>query len=208
MKLPIRVNLTQEIDMKKRCFSMLFLLGVLAAGAQFVSAQQSATLYALKITESKTIEDSKSYLSFEYGVRGSVEPTMGGRQWDLGYGLLAINDEDWFAVSHGDEDRSVIKDLGELDWTDSVVIPVLKPLPALEKGQSRDITVDASADTGKAWAETTTIFAKVFVGHMYVVHIKRDEHDFYALFRVESIAQRDNCTITWAMISSPEQFKF
>jgi len=41
--------------------------------------------------------------------------------------------------------------------------------------------------------------------HMYLVHIKDEAWDFYALFRVESLTQRSNCVISWSLIQSPEQ---
>lgn len=200
--------------MRNRRFGMLFLLLLLAACAQAVSAQRTDTLYAPKLIEIKEpgysspyqeLDDSKSYLGFQTGVRGRMEWSKKGVMWDLAYGFLAINDEDWLHVSHGNQDRSVVKDLGELNWADTFKVPVLTPLPELAKGQERVITVDASADTAKDWARTNGIFAKALVGHMYAVRIKRENVDFYALFRIESLKQRESCTISWMMVARPEE---
>jgi hypothetical protein len=198
--------------MRNRRFGMLFLLLVLAACAQAVSAQRTDTLYAPKLIESKEpykeLDDSRSYLGFQTGVRGRIEWSKKGALWDIAYGFLSINDEDWLNVSHGNVDRSVIKDLGELNWADYFEVPVLTPLPELAKGQERVITVDASAGTAKEWARTNGIFAKALVGHMYAVRIKRENVDFYALFRIESLKQRESCTVSWMMIAPPEDSKF
>ncbi|MGH9960275.1 MAG: hypothetical protein ACREBC_24650 [Pyrinomonadaceae bacterium] len=48
------------------------------------------------------------------------------------------------------------------------------------------------------------MFVKVIVGHMYVIHVVDDLRDFYALFRVEAIERRDNCTVSWQLVQAPE----
>lgn len=183
----------------------LSLLVVLAAGVHPASAQQTTTMYAPHNKERTTYSESKAWFSFEFGVRGNADKQITGDKWDLGYGFLSIDGEDWFMVSCGNDDRSVIKDLGELNWFDSFNVPALTPLPALENGQIRNITVDASASTRKAWANTNGIFARAIVNHMYLVRIKRSDTDFYAMFRLESIEQQDNCTISWRLILPPER---
>jgi hypothetical protein len=182
----------------------LFALLTFAACAHVARAQQSVTLHAPRVGESVS-NDSKSLFNFESGTRGKTRSKLTGINWDLGYGLLAINDEDWFSLSPSRNERSVIKDLGELNWFDSFKVPALTPLPELEKGKERVISVDSSADTHKNWEATNAVFAKAIVGHMYVVRIKRENADFYALFRVEEIEQRNSCRITWSVIPSPEQ---
>jgi hypothetical protein len=182
----------------------LFALLLFAAGAQVVAAQQTVTLHVPLITE-KLYDDEKALFNFEKGVAGKTRIKGVGIVYDLGYGFMAINDEDWFTLSPHRADRSVIKDLGALNWFDSFKVPALTPLPELEKGKEHTFTVNTSGDTGKKWAETTRIHAKVVVGHMYVVRIKRPDTDFYALFRVEEHEQRASCRITWSVIPTPEQ---
>jgi hypothetical protein len=189
--------------MMNRFLSALFALLLLAGGARVVTAQQTVTLHVPTINE-KVYDSDKATFSFEHGVRGKVRIKRLGLFYDLGYGFMAINDEDWFTLSPRRDDRSVIKDLGALNWFESFKVPVLTPLPELEKGQERTFSVDTSGDTGKKWAQTTTIHAKAVVGHMYVVRVKRPDTDFYALFRVEELEQRASCRITWSVIPTPE----
>ncbi len=99
----------------------------------------------------------------------------------------------------------MIRDLGALNWFDTYKIPVIVPLPKLEEGKERNITVDSSGDTGKAWAKKNGIFVKAVIGHMYVMHVKDSASDFYLMFRVESIERGDNYTISWQLVPSPEQ---
>jgi hypothetical protein len=47
-------------------------------------------------------------------------------------------------------------------------------------------------------------FVKAIAGHLYVIHVVDDTRDFYALFRVESLARGDNCTISWRFIPPPK----
>ena len=140
--------------------------------------------------------------SFNFKTGRNILPKS--TDWDLGYGFLNISDEDWFMVGTISRDkRSVMKELGKYDWTDSFNIPVLQPLPELKEGQNRTIGVDASADTHKPWAQDTSDFAKAKVGYMYLVHVKDTQSDFYVLFRVEEMVQREHCTISWARLPEP-----
>jgi hypothetical protein len=47
------------------------------------------------------------------------------------------------------------------------------------------------------------IFVKAVAGHMYVIRVVDDAHDFYVLFRVEALVRGDNCTISWKRIPPP-----
>jgi hypothetical protein len=77
------------------------------------------------------------------------------------------------------------------------LIPFLEPRPPLEKGKQRQITIDSSADTHKAWAEATREVAKVVLHHVYVIHLKNDTDDSYVLFRVDEFEQHKRCTVSW-----------
>lgn len=179
----------------------MFVLWGMGAPAAASPYQQSITLRVPRDEETGKYDERRACFSF----KNATSQTESTFQYDLRYGGLAINNEDWFEVSAGNEKRSVIKDLGEHDWSDSVRVPVLRPLPELEKGQSRNITVDSSGDTHKQWAATNGIFAKAVVGHMYLVHIKDALSDFYALFRLEGLTQRKECTISWRLIQPPDE---
>jgi hypothetical protein len=160
--------------------------------------EQQVTLYAP--WSSGIHNQGKACFSFK---SGALQEETANRQWDLGYGFAAINGEEWFILGSSTQTRTVIKDLGKLKWTDSFEIPVLEPLPKLREGEQRSITVDASADTGKKWARTTNIMAKVVAGHIYVVRIKDPRSDFYVTFRVEDFKERQYCTITWKRVPMP-----
>jgi len=66
---------------------------------------------------------------------------------DLRYGSLYAGDElDWFQSS-GNQ-RSVIKELGLLNWTDEFQVPIVEPFPKLKPGEQRHISVDVSGADG------------------------------------------------------------
>jgi hypothetical protein len=176
-------------------FLFIFLCAVCAGGAS-TPLQQTITLYApLKYNH----DFSRATFSFERAMRGTKN------EWDLLYGNAYIGDDhDWLSASTANDNRSLIRDLGALNWSDSYKVPVIAPLPELEEGKTRTITVDSSGDTGKKWAEKNGVFVKAIVGHMYAMHVKDNDSEFYVLFRVESIERGDNCTISWQMIPSPE----
>lgn len=187
--------------MKFKSYWVVLCIVLLAASVRSASAQQFVTLHAPR--QENKHDQSKAWFNFQYGVMGKVDKRITGNTWDLGYGFLSIGNEDWFQLSHAQDDRSVIKDLGEHNWPDSFDIPALVPLPTLEKGQTRNFTVDASASTHETWKQSNGIFAKAVVGHIYLVRIKRNETDYYALFRLEEIEQRVKCTVSWKLIPPP-----
>jgi hypothetical protein len=72
-----------------------------------------------------------------------------GAQCDVRYGNLWAGDElDWFQSATGQDDRSVIRDLGAYEWTANFQVPVVAPLPKLKAGEQRRITVDTSGADG------------------------------------------------------------
>ncbi len=193
-----------------------------AAGAVLSTArpaQQTVMLYAPHDKQTGKFDLDRAVFSFERGVRGDADRAVWRNGWDIGYALAVLGDEDYFQVKLNEGDRGVLKDSGALDWFDSVEVPTLEPLPALEKGQSRHIAVDSSTlikgearhaimgssgnNTDKEWVRTNGIFAKAVVGHMYLAHVKDEGSDFYALFRVEELVQRERCTISWRLTAPP-----
>jgi hypothetical protein len=191
--------------MTGRFLRLLLIAATCLVSARSISAQQSVTLYSPRNKEMKSYDDSRALFSFIYAVRGREAKERTGGVWDLGYGNLLISDEDWFEVGLDNDERTVIKDLGKLSWSDSFSVPVLTPLPELAPGQKRTIGVDASGDTHKQWAATNGVFAKAIAGHIYAVHIKRVGADLYFLFRVDHLEQQDNCVISWKQIPAPER---
>jgi hypothetical protein len=163
-------------------------------------APQTFTLYPPRDKATGQYDETRACFSFKLG-RNKFPNSA---DWDLGYGFASISDEDWLMVGTIRADkRSVMKELGEYKWSDSFTIPALEPLPELKEGESRQITMDSSADTHQRWAKTTSHFAKAKAGHMYLVHVKDAEADFYVLFRIEEMEQGNHCTISWKQIPTP-----
>lgn len=123
------------------------------AGAAFVtllftvpaSAQDTATLYSpLKYNH----DQSRAFFDFQKG-----EVAKRGAPWDLAYGLLRAGEEfDWLQSSGSFGNRSVIRDLGRLEWTSRFDVPVIEPLAKLKPGERRTVTVDVSGADGAAGA--------------------------------------------------------
>lgn len=68
---------------------------------------------------------------------------------DVRYGGLYLGDNlDWFESSAEQRDRSVIKDLGLLNWDQAVNVPIVEPLRKLEPDEQRTITIDSSGADG------------------------------------------------------------
>ena len=118
--------------------------------------------------------------SFEFGVNGDAALPLTRNDWDLLFGNRP--DRDTFDVTMVTDDRSRIRDMGALNWSDSFQVPVISayPVPTREP-------------------DVATI-----VGHMYVVHTKDTDTDLYSLFRVEALEPGKSVTITWKAVQSPE----
>lgn len=159
----------------------------------------------------------KASVSFRYGLieYDVLSPQRDDR--DLLYGALTYNgDGDWFSVALGLGDRSRIKDLGHMDWSDDIVVPVLPILPCARNESCHPISIP-STSSGKTIADVNPHLAKPVVGHMYVVRTYDGERglslqsnfskqfDFYTLFRVEELKPNESCTISWKRIPSPKK---
>lgn len=106
-----------------------------------ISAQEMATLYAPK---SYNGDHGRAYFDFQTG-----QLAKRGAHWNLAYGLLrAGEDFDWFQSKAALDDRSLIKDLGKLTWTDHFEVPLIEPLPKLKAGELRTINIDLSGANG------------------------------------------------------------
>ena len=142
--------------------------------------------------------NGKSSFSFRYGVRGEVAPEI--TRSELQYGNINWNgNSDWFTVSLTTDDRSRIKDLGELNWSEILNVPFLAASVGPHKGArapSRTETYEKSSD-----GQVT----RVVTGHMYVVHAKDSHTDLYALFRVEKLVPSDQVTVSWKLVPSPKR---
>lgn len=195
------------------------IVAILFLSAPWMSmVSQTVTLHPPQDEVTHKYSEDKACFSFKYGQLKEVTR----RDWDFCYGFLSLGEQDWFILHRFPGSRSVIKDLGKHKWEDSFTVPVLKPLPELSprlhqrlkqsdsdivlEGPPRNfvIDIDSSAGTHKKWAKTTAMFAKVASGHIYLVHVKDNKSDFYALFRVENFEQHKYCTISWRLAPAPK----
>lgn len=142
----------------------------------------------------------KSAFSFQHGVRSDVGQKVTGNDYDLEYGNISVNgDMDWFLVTMVTDDRSRIKDLGELNWSEVFDVPVLHINPERSVGIRM-------AGAGQNVEETSDgQVTRVALGHIYVVHTKDSDADYYTMFRVEELVPGDRCVISWKRVPSPEQ---
>jgi len=182
-----------------RCCRIL--LFVLVAVIGLSASMPTFTLYPAVDPVTKHYDEGKSLFSFKRGATKDI--TRSTKDWDLSYGGWIINDEDWFGLHFGPETRSVIQDLGKLDWDDTYSIPVLEPRPLVEKGKKWQPTVVVTNDPHGAWTRSGE-YAKVILGHMYLLHVKDETADFYVTFHVDDFQQHRWCTISWRIVPTPE----
>jgi hypothetical protein len=81
------------------------------------------------------------------------------------------------------DDRSRIKDLGRYNWDDKFYIPRL----AAYEEPEREAGV------------------KAIVGHIYLVHTRDTDYNYYVLFRVERLVSEESVEISWKMIDPPQR---
>jgi hypothetical protein len=143
----------------------------------------------------------RSAFSFQFGLRSDAGTSKTHNDWELEYGGLNWNgDTDWFNVTMVVDDRSRIKDLGALQWSDIAEVPIL---PAGLKPAQGKAFRTASLPAGVE-ESTNGQMTRVVLGHVYVVHSKDGDSDFYTLFRVEELVPSTQVTISWKNVPSPE----
>jgi hypothetical protein len=158
----------------------------------------------------------KASVSFRYGLAEFDVLSAERDDRDMLYGAFNYKgDSDWFTVTLGGGDRSSIKDLGKMDWSDDIVVPVLPILPCPANESCHPVKIP-SPSSGKTILDVNPHMAKPVVGHMYVVHTHDRERDlyrsdfsietnFYTLFRVEELKPNESCTISWKRIPTPKK---
>src|SRR4030095_2000365 len=156
-----------------RLLAALFLLGGVvsflgspspALGQHPEIVPQTATLVARRQIDGYDNYDLATF-SFKYGGNGPITRGLTRNNWDILFGNAP--DRDTFDVTMITDDRSRIKDIGELSWYDTFTGPSLDAYPEPTREPS----------------------VKVVVGHMYLVHSKDRDSDHYALCRVENLEQ-------------------
>jgi hypothetical protein len=191
-------------------FILLLLAGICVAFANGawspVEAQQSndrdvePKLVSL-LSQIKHEDFAKANFNFKLGVRGDSDSPSTRNVYDLRYGGYSYDrDNDWFDVPIAHGSSSQIIDLGALDWTDIYDTPFLYTSPVPHSGLRTD-----SYQNGKVIESTPeNTLVKAIVGHMYLLHAKGNDRDFYVMFRVGSLKSGDEVTVSWKIVRSPE----
>jgi hypothetical protein len=153
-------------------------------------------------------DSSRSAVNFETGDRG----TPRGGSFDLRYGGVIIgapsqNDKpgkiypDWLNVL---DCRSMVVDLGAKQWQDFKETP---PFPQPKTlGPPRPLgepvcAVDTSA--GRTDFSPYRQMVEPKPGHVFLARLLRGRKVSYVMFRVESLASRESCVISWKMVKPP-----
>lgn len=192
--------------MKRRCFRTAFAFLALTvcaavnARAQGAEADLSripthtATLFA-QITQH---DYDRASFSFELGLLGDEKFPERRAHYDLRYGGVFMDGEYWFDMPLSGS-QSLLQDLGEMSWADVYHVPVLFASPAPHEGG-----VSVRFEDGKvAEVSPAGVNVRAVAGHLYVLHVKDRDSDFYVMFRVESLDPKGECTISWKRVPSP-----
>lgn len=179
-----------------------------------IKPAERVTLLNLRRTKSHS-DFEKASVSFRpYTYNAVIGPNT---DRDLVYGGLNFNgDRDWFKVALERDDQSRIKDLGQMDWSADISVPVLPIRPCPADGPCGRIKIPPRSSGKKIDDEDLNPhIAKPIIEHMYLVHTYDEERDlkyparfhilldFYTLVRVEELQPNESCTITWKRIPSP-----
>ena len=174
----------------KTAFSII--LAIILCFNGNLSGQISRSDLKTAILQSRKLVDGRdnyadAAFSFEKGTNGESAKQLTRNDWDVYFYTIYRNDgsivRDVLDVSMVTDDRSRIRDLGELNWDDDFVVPKLPAyeIPIREKG------------------------ADAVAGHIYLVHTKDRDTDLYALFRVDKLETGESAAISWKIIPSPEK---
>ena len=173
--------------------------------AQSTVELHTATLYSAQVSE-KCSEPCQ--LNLINGERfGISEGRPGGS--DLIYGQLRLGDPgpyqkyQWLSLGvHAGDHRTVFRDLGAIEWPDVNLLPALCPRPKLNPGETRTVTVNASAGATELSPEGFIVPA--VEGHIYELRIRYDDVDQYALVRVEEFGDFETCKLSWRLVDGPD----
>ena len=120
--------------------------------------------------------------SFKFGGNGPEVQRLCRNNWDLLFGNSVMTDG--FDVTMVGDDRSRIKDLGKYEWSQKFHVPRLS---AYEEPEPEP-TVRAE------------------VGHIYLVHTRDTDNNYYALFRVDRLISEESVEISWKLIDPPKRY--
>ena len=184
--------------MRRAVVLSIFLLSVTALARGQAPALHDVTLFSRAGHHEADL--GKSAYSFYALARSDNFPSPMRHKANLYYGSYAFSDgSDWFSVSAGGPELTRIKDLGAKTWSDMVSTPFVPVTPHSTEGIR-------AANRGESFEESSEgRVTKVALGHVYVIHVKGDEEDYYVMLRVDDLAPSDRCTISWRVVPPPEQ---
>src|SRR6185369_15388899 len=119
--------------------------------------------------------------SFKFGGNGPEVQRLCRNNWHLLFGNSVMTDG--FDVTMVGDDRSRIKDLGKYNWTDKFKV---NKLSAYEEPE-------------------TEPSVRAEVGHIYLVHTRDTDSNYYALFRVDRLISEESVEISWKLIDPPKR---
>jgi hypothetical protein len=171
------------------------------AGRQDDAGLSRVTLYSV---QGHGNDWSRSSVDFDSGIRGFTGE--GAHDFDLTYGSITMNtDLDWFEVR---DPRSMIIDLGEKGWRDFRETPSFtkrdkprKPPRLLTPSTPKVADVSAGSKEVSPYQQ----FRQVVAGHMYLMKVTRKRKTIYVMFRVDNLAPRDTCLLSWKKVPPPAE---
>ncbi|HEV7905853.1 MAG TPA: hypothetical protein VGO96_18585 [Pyrinomonadaceae bacterium] len=135
------------------------------------------------------------------GVQRVEVPSNRPTRYDIRYGGFSLNgDDNWLDIVNRRGSRSMLKDLGEMSWSEVEHVPVLPASPTPHTGE-----VTHSFSRGVIKSTPEEVLVKAIAGHVYVMHVKDRRTDYYVMFRVEAIEPQGECTLSWKRVPSPER---
>ena len=144
----------------------------------------------------------KSIFNFEYGVRGDTDSPTRGKRFDIRYGGISENGDDhWLDIVHRRGAQSMIRDLGEMNWSEVYYVPVLFASPTPHTGE----VTHSYNGGGTVKISPEEVIVKAVAGHMYLMHVKDHQTDYYVMFRIEAIDPKGECSLSWKHVPSPER---
>jgi hypothetical protein len=139
-----------------------------------------------KLLKRKTEDGVDNYIyatySFKFGGNGPEVQRLCRNNWDLLFGNSPTTDG--FDVTMVVDDRSRIKDLGKYEWSQKFHVPRLAAYEEPEPEPS----------------------VRAEVGHIYLVHTRDTDNNYYALFRVERLISEESVEISWKLIDPPKRY--
>ena len=171
----------------KNPLTYLFLIMIVMGSGVLTSAQTpSEEIKTGKLLKRAVENGVDNYVyatfSFKFGGNGPEVQKLCRNNWDLLFGNSPVGDA--FDVTMVTDDRSRIKDLGKYEWSQKFHVPRLAAYEEPEPEPS----------------------VRAEVGHIYLVHTRDTDNNYYALFRVDRLISEESVEISWKLIDPPKRY--